>query len=99
MRYVALSLLLLWTLTIVGCQSKTAKAKKLQDQYNSEYPAYAKECIDPETAGAARMLTGEKLTSEQMATLEAKKKERDARCKPEADRLAEIQRQILALQQ
>jgi len=99
MRFVALSLLLLWTLTITGCESKTAKAKKLQDQYNAEYPAYAKECVDPETAGAARMLTGEKLTSEQMATLEAKKKERDARCKPEADRLAEIQRQILALQQ
>lgn len=99
MRSVALSLLLLWTMTIVGCQSKAAKAKKLQDQYNAEYPAYAKECVDPETAGAARMLTGEKLTAEQMATLEAKKKERDARCKPEADRLAEIQRQILALQQ
>jgi len=99
MRFVALSLLLLWILTIAGCESKTAKVKKLQDQYNAEYPAYAKECVDPETAGAARMLTGEKLTSEQMATLEAKKKERDARCKPEADRLAEIQRQILALQQ
>ena len=99
MRFVALSLLLLWILTIAGCESKTAKAKQLQDQYNAEYPAYAKECVDPETAGAARMLTGEKLTSEQMATLEAKKKERDARCKPEADRLAEIQRQILALQQ
>ena len=99
MRLVALSLLLLWTLTITSCESKTAKVKKLQDQYNAEYPAYAKECVDPETAGAARMLTGEKLTSEQMATLEAKKKERDARCKPEADRLAEIQRQILALQQ
>ena len=82
MRSVALSLLLLWTMTIVGCQSKTAKAKNLQDQYNAEYPAYAKECVDPETAGAARMLTGEKLTAEQMATLEAKKKERDARCQP-----------------
>jgi hypothetical protein len=45
------------------------------------------------------MLTGEKLTAEQMATLDAKKKERDARCKPEADRLAEIQREILAAQQ
>ena len=51
------------------------------------------------TSGSARMLTGEKLTAEQMATLEAKKKERDARCKPEADRLAEIQREILAAQQ
>ena len=45
------------------------------------------------------MLTGEKLTAEQMAALEAKKKEREARCKPEADHLAEIQRQILAAQQ
>jgi hypothetical protein len=34
-----------------------------------------------------------------MATLEAKKKERDARCKPQADRLAQIQREILAAQQ
>jgi hypothetical protein len=98
MRTVALSLLLLWTFALVGCQSKAAKVKQLQDQYNAEYPAYAKECVDPETAGAGRMLTGEKLTGEQMATLEAKKKERDARCKPEADRLAQIQKEILAAQ-
>jgi hypothetical protein len=44
-------------------------------------------------------LTGQTLTKEQMAALEAKKKERDARCKPEADRLAQFQREILALQQ
>ncbi len=54
MRIVALSLLLLWTLTLAGCQSKAAKVKQLQDQYNAEYPAYAKDCLDPETAGAAR---------------------------------------------
>jgi hypothetical protein len=99
MRIVALSLLVLWTLNLAGCQSKAAKVKQLQDQYNAEYPAYAKECVDPETAGAARMLTGEKLTKEQMASLEAKKKERDARCKPQADRLAELQKEILAAQQ
>jgi uncharacterized protein YceK len=98
MRIVALSLLVLWTLTLAGCQSKAEKVKKLQDQYNAEYPAYAKDCLD-ETAGAARMLTGEKLTKEEMATLEAKKKERDARCKPQADRLAQLQREILAAQQ
>ena len=98
MRIVALSLLVLWTLTLAGCQSKAAKVKQLQDQYNAEYPAYAKQCLD-ETSDSARMLTGEKLTTEQMATLEAKKKERDARCKPEGDRLAEIQKQILAAQQ
>jgi hypothetical protein len=34
-----------------------------------------------------------------MAALEAKKKERDARCKPEADRLAQLQKEILAAQQ
>jgi hypothetical protein len=73
--------------------------KKLQAQYDAEYPAYTKECVDPETAGAARMLTGEKLTKEQMADLEAKKKERDARCKPQAERLAELQKEILATQQ
>src|ERR1039458_1644577 len=98
MRIVALFLLLLSTLALAGCQSKAGKVKKLQDQYNAEYPAYAKDCLD-ETAGAARMLTGEKLTAEQMATLEAKKKERDARCKPHADRLAQLQREILAAQQ
>ena len=99
MRIVALSLLFLSILTLVGCHSKAAKVKQLQDQYNAEYPAYAKECVDPETAGAARMLTGEKLTKEQMSDLETKKKERDARCKPQAERLAELQKEILAAQQ
>jgi hypothetical protein len=45
------------------------------------------------------MLTGEKLTKEEMATLDARKKARDERCKPQADHLADIQRQILAAQQ
>jgi hypothetical protein len=98
MRTVALSLLLPLTLALAGCQSKAEKVRKLLDQYNAEYPAYAKDCLD-ETSGSARMLTGEKLTSEQMAALGAKRKERDARCKPEADRLAQIQREILAAQQ
>ena len=97
MRTVAL--LLLSTLALAGCQSKTERVKQLQNQYNAEYPAYAKACLDEDTSGAARMLTGEKLTTEQMATLEANKKERDARCRPEADRLAEFQREILAAQQ
>ncbi len=99
MRTVALYLLVLSTLALAGCQTKAEKVKQLQDQYNTEYPAYAKACLDEDTSGAARMLTGEKLTTEQMATLEANKKERDARCKPEADRLAEFQREILAAQQ
>jgi hypothetical protein len=88
MRIVALSLLVLWTLTLAGCQSKAAKVKQLQDQYNAEYPAYAKDCLDPETAGSSDLLTGKKLTQEEIAALEAKKKEREARCKPQADRLA-----------
>jgi hypothetical protein len=71
----------------------------LQDQYNAEYPAYAKDCIDPVTAGSSALLTGEKLTPEQIAALEAKKKERDARRKPVADRLEEIQKEIIAAQQ
>jgi uncharacterized protein YceK len=97
MRFVAISLLL--TLALAGCQSKAKKVQQLQDQYNAEYPAYSKDCLDEDTAGSSRMLTGEKLTQEQMMTLEARKKERDARCKPQADRLAEIQREILAAQQ
>jgi hypothetical protein len=100
MRILALSLLFLSTFTIAGCESKAEKVKKLVDQYNVEYPPYAKACLDEDmTSGASRMLTGEKLTPEQTAALEAKKKERDARCKPEADRLAELQKEILAAQQ
>jgi len=99
MRILALSLLVLWTLTIAGCQSKAAKVKQLQDQYNAEYPAYAKDCLDPETAGSSDLLTGKKLTQEEIAALEAKKKEREARCKPQADRLAQLQKEILAAQQ
>jgi hypothetical protein len=98
MRSAALSLLLLSTLALGGCQSKAEKVKKLLAQYNAEYPAYAKDCLD-ETSGSATMLTGEKLSAEQSAALDAKKEERDARCKPEADRLREIQREILAAQQ
>jgi uncharacterized protein YceK len=99
MRIVVLSLLVLWTLTLAGCQSKAAKVKQLQDQYNAEYPAYAKDCLDPETAGSADLLTGKKLTQEETAALEAKKKEREARCKPQADRLAQLQKEIIAAQQ
>ena len=99
MRIVALCLLVLWTLTLAGCQSKAAKVKQLQDQYNAEYPAYAKDCLDPETAGSSDLLTGKKLTQEEIAALEAKKKEREARCKPQADRLAQLQKEILAAQQ
>ena len=99
MRIVALSLLVLWTLTLAGCQSKAAKVKQLQDQYNAEYPAYAKDCLDPETAGSSDLLTEKKLTQEEIAALEAKKKEREARCKPQADRLAQLQKEILAAQQ
>jgi hypothetical protein len=50
MRSVALSLLVLATLATVGCQSKAAKVKRLQDQYNAEYTAYANECLN-ETSG------------------------------------------------
>ena len=99
MRIVALSLLVLWTLTLASCQSKAAKVKQLQDQYNAEYPAYAKDCLDPETAGSSDLLTGKKLTQEEIAALETKKKEREARCKPQADRLAQLQKEILAAQQ
>ena len=99
MRIIALSVLLLSALALTGCQSKADKAKRSQDQYNAEYPAYAKACLDEATSGAARLLTGERLTAEQTADLEAKRKDREVRCKPEADRLAEFQREILAAQQ
>jgi hypothetical protein len=79
MQEIALSLFVLWTLTLADCQSKSPKVKQLQDQYNAECPAYAMECIDPVTAGSSELLKGEKLTPDQIAALEAKKKERGAR--------------------
>jgi hypothetical protein len=96
MQIVAHSLLLPSILTLAGCQSKTAKVRQLRDQYNADYPAYAKDCREEDDSGATRLLTGQNLTTEQMANLEAKKKERDARCKPKADRLPQLQKEILA---
>jgi uncharacterized protein YceK len=93
------TLLLLMALVLAGCESKAKKVQRLQDQYNAEYAPYAQDCLNQETEGSARMLTGKKLTSDEIAALEAKKKERDARCKPQADHLADLQRQITAAQQ
>jgi hypothetical protein len=92
-------LFLLPVLALAGCESKAHKLQQLQEQYNAAYAAYTSACPDDNASGAARMLTGEKLTAEQMAALEAKKKAQEVRCKPQADHLADIQRQILAAQQ
>jgi uncharacterized protein YcfL len=92
-------LILLPVLILAGCESKVHKLQQLQAQYNAAYAAYASACPDENISGAARMLTGEKLTPAQMAALEAKKKAQEARCKPQADHLADIQRRILAAQQ
>jgi hypothetical protein len=75
------------------------KSERVAGPIHAEYSAYAKTCLDDDMiSGADRMLTGEKLTKEQISALEAKKKEREARCKPEADRLAQLQKKILAAQ-
>jgi hypothetical protein len=92
-------LLLLSTFALAGCQSKAAKVQQLQAEYNAAYPGYAKACLDEDSSGAARLLTGEKLTEEQIATLKARKKARETQCKPQSDHLAQIQREILAAQQ
>ena len=94
------SLLLVSLILLAGCESKAHKVAELQAQYSAASAAYARDCpAVGNTSGAARMLTGEKLTPAQFADLEAKKKAQEARCKPQADHLAEIQRQILAAQQ
>ena len=93
------TLLLLCALSLAGCESKAKKIEQLQAQYNAEYPAYAKACLEEDSAAAKRLMTGEKLTAEQTAAIEAEQKAREARCKPESDRLAQIQREILAAQQ
>jgi hypothetical protein len=94
------SILLVSVLIIAGCERKAHKVAELQAQYNAAYAVYTKDCpAVGDTSGAARMLTGEKLTAAQMADLEAKKRAQEARCKPQSDRLADIQRQILTAQQ
>jgi hypothetical protein len=93
-------LLLVLVLVIAGCENKAHKVAELQAEYNTAYAAYTKDCpVVGDASGAARMLTGEKLTAAQVADLEAKKKAQDARCKPQSDHLAELQREILAAQQ
>jgi hypothetical protein len=92
-------LMFLSVLAVAGCESKAHKVAQLQAQYDAANAAYQKDCPDTTTSGAARMLTGEKLTTAQMADLEAKRRAQEARCKPQSDRLANIQRQILATQQ
>jgi hypothetical protein len=74
MRIVALSLLFLSSLTSGGCQSKAAKVNQLQDHFNAESPAHAKDCLEEDNSEATRLLTGQNLTKEQMADLGAKKK-------------------------
>jgi hypothetical protein len=94
------SLLLVSVLVIAGCDGKTHKVAELQAQYNAAYAAYTRDCpAVGDTSGAARMLTGEKLTAAQMADLEAKRNAKEERCKPQSDHLAEMQRQILRAQQ
>jgi hypothetical protein len=92
-------LMLLSTLVLTGCESKAHKVQRLQAEYNAAYPAYATACLNEDSSGATRLLTGQKLTAEQLAALEAKKKAREAQCKPQSDHLAQIQREILAAQQ
>ena len=98
MRYRVFALCAL--LASTGCQTKAHKVAQLQAQYNAAYAAYTKDCpATDDNAGAARMLTGEKLTAAQIAELQTKQKAQEARCKPQSDHLAELQREILAAQQ
>ena len=90
----------LFVLALAGCQSKASKVAELQAQYGAAYATYTKDCPTAGgSSGAARLLTGEKLSQAQFAELEAKRKAQEARCKPQSDHLADIQRQILAAQQ
>jgi hypothetical protein len=92
--------LLVSVIAVAGCESNAHKVAELQAEYNAAYAAYTKDCpAVGDASGAARMLTGEKLTAAQMTDLDAKRKAQEARCKPQSDHLAEIQRQILRAQQ
>jgi hypothetical protein len=93
-----LFLLLVSALALAGCESKAHKVQRLQAEYNAAYPAYATACLYEDNSGAARLLTGQKLTAELTAALDAAKKAREAQCKPQSDHFAQIQREILAAQ-
>jgi hypothetical protein len=95
------ALLSLSVLAFAGCKTQPLKptADQLQAQYNAQYPAYAKDCLSEDYGGAAGMMTGKKLDPQEFAAHEAARKAKEARCKPEADRLAQLQRQIFAAQQ
>ena len=86
-------------LALVGCESRAHKVQQLQAQYNAEYPTFAKACLDEDSSGAAQLLTGEKVTAQEIADLKAKKKARETACKPQAEHLARLQKEILAAQQ
>jgi hypothetical protein len=67
-----------------GLRNKARKIQQLQAQYNAEYSADGKDCVDMETGDSSRLLTGKKLSDEEIATLATRRKEREARCKPQA---------------
>ncbi|MEO8725450.1 MAG: hypothetical protein ABI383_04950 [Acidobacteriaceae bacterium] len=97
-------LLLLSAPGLSGCQSnaesRMKKTQHLQDEYNKLYPAYEKDCLNDQEGEAAvgRILENQNtLTAEQEAAIETKEKAKQARCKPTADRLDKIQREIVAL--
>ena len=89
----------LFILVLAGCESKAYKVQQLLAQYNEEYPTFARECLNDDSSGAAQLLTGEKVAAQEIEDLKAKKKAREAACKPQADHLAQLQKEILAAQQ
>jgi uncharacterized Fe-S cluster-containing protein len=98
MQTVTLSLILLSTLALAGCQSKAEKVNKLLAQYNAASAAYAR--------GVPR-------SSDRLIRKNADRRDPDcgskcgtrsqqegtSRMQARADRLAQIQREILAAQQ
>jgi hypothetical protein len=87
-------------LALAGCktQPQTPTAEQLQAQYNALYAPYAKDCLSEDYAGSEGMMTGKKLDPQEFAAHEAARKAKEARCKPQADQLAQLQRQIFAAQ-
>ena len=99
MQTVALSFLFLSILTLAGCQSKTVNVKQLQDQYKRRLRGLCQGLPGKDNSEATRLLTEQKLTTEQVADFEAEKIERDAPCELRAGRLVQLQKGILATQQ
>jgi hypothetical protein len=88
MRFAVAVLLVLSTLALPGCESKSEKADQMMREFNAAHPDYQQKCAPlykgtlgyPDIPSPYASLM--KVTPEEKAAYEAKVKARQAECKP-----------------